>query len=72
LLTFPFAAQRADASRVVPQNDPGGRGSAAYCEASLEFKAAAESHAAPYDNFISQLTSDCESELGRDLSVDLG
>jgi hypothetical protein len=37
--------------------------------ASLEFKAATDSRAAPYDNFISQLTLDCESELGRLLGL---
>src|SRR5260221_13338727 len=46
-----------------PPKRPGGRGSAAYFVAAFELKAAAESHAAPYDNFISQRTSDCESEL---------
>src|SRR5512146_2268885 len=37
-----------------------------------EFKAAAESLAAPCDSFISELRSNCESELGRYGLVDLG
>jgi hypothetical protein len=72
LLTFPFAAERPNAFRIVPPNDLMAVALLPIYEASLEFKAAAESRAAPYDNFISQLTLDCESKLSRYVIVNLG